>query len=293
MLLLFAASCVRSNRRTTEASVVRRGMKPGIFLYITRCVRFSRPAYCEFRLSKKRRYCERSPIENVGESGMRCPVGCRKSSSPNVHARRVSMKLLTSAPGGAIPTARAPAVPSTSYPGLVARSGGGAGIPGGPGSDGETALGGGAAAGEAGASETAWVAGVPEAPAEGGGRGRAAPGATTTCTGGAGGGAAGGGASGLRLRGSGRLLCARKLRAERGEREREQTNGGEDELSSASWFLFRKGRRGGPRQYDPELVSRIVRACTHAVSEGTARRPSATTSSWQRAWIVYWEPPEK
>src|SRR5580704_6123928 len=42
------------------------------------------------------------------ESGMICPVGCRKSSSPNVHERRVSMKLDGFTPGGARPIVRAP-----------------------------------------------------------------------------------------------------------------------------------------------------------------------------------------
>ena len=76
---------------------------------------FSRPEKREFRLSKKRRYCGRSPTLNVGESGMSSPVLWRKSSSPNVHVRRVSMKPRPSAaPGGGVPAARAPAVPAAS-----------------------------------------------------------------------------------------------------------------------------------------------------------------------------------
>ncbi len=67
-------------------------MNAGSFLYITRCVMFSRPLKREFRLSKKRRYCGRSPTLNVGESGTSSPVLWRKSSSPNVQVRRVSMK---------------------------------------------------------------------------------------------------------------------------------------------------------------------------------------------------------
>ena len=49
-------------------------------------------------------------------------------------------------------------------------------------------------------------------------------------------------------------------------------------------------RRSGAktRSVLPWSVSRIVRACTHAVSEGMGGEPSGMMSSWQRASIVYW-----
>src|SRR5688572_17049776 len=96
-------------------------MNEGSFLYITRCVMFSRPVNREFRLSKNMRYCGRSPTLNVGDSGTSSPVLWRKSSSPNVHVRRVSMKPpVEPATGGAVPAARAPAVPAESMGGVPA-----------------------------------------------------------------------------------------------------------------------------------------------------------------------------
>ena len=38
------------------------------------------------------RYCGRSAMLKLGESGMSAPVWWSTSSSPNVHERRVSMK---------------------------------------------------------------------------------------------------------------------------------------------------------------------------------------------------------
>ena len=59
------------------------------------------------------RYCGRSPMLKLGESGMSSPVGCRMSSSPNVHVRRVSMKLRVVHAGGRVAhRARARACPS-------------------------------------------------------------------------------------------------------------------------------------------------------------------------------------
>src|SRR5262245_43498148 len=80
-------------RSTSAASVSMFFTKPGRWLYSTRCDMFSRPLKREFRLSKNTRYCGRSPMLALGESGNASPVLWRKSSSPYVQVSRVSVKL--------------------------------------------------------------------------------------------------------------------------------------------------------------------------------------------------------